>query len=148
MTTQLRQRVAELTPLAVEANDLRRREAKSRQHTEDAAGMLQDLAVRAQLDVEEAARVQKQQHELLQRDAKACQWIIDLLEEVGKERELKLRAEERSMALEQRSKLDAEVIARLCEERDEPRRTSERLRFERGMIYGERDQAVRECDEA
>ena len=40
MTAQLRQRVAKLTPLAVEADDLRRQEAKSRQHVEDAAGML------------------------------------------------------------------------------------------------------------
>ena len=40
--------------------------------------------------MEEAARVQKQQDELLQRDAKARQRIVDLLDEVGKERELRL----------------------------------------------------------
>ena len=56
--------------------------------------------VRARRDVEEAARVQKQRDELLQRDAEARQRIVDLLEGVGKEQELKLRAEERSMALE------------------------------------------------
>ena len=48
VTAQLRQRVAELTPLAVEVDDLRRWEAESRWQAEDAAGMLQDLAVRAQ----------------------------------------------------------------------------------------------------
>ena len=52
------------------------------------------------------------------------------------------------MALEQRAKLDAEAIARLCEERDEQCRTSERLRLERGTICGEHNQAVRERDEA
>ena len=90
MTTQLRQRVAELTPLTAEADDLRRREAESRQHMEDAMVMLQDLAMRAWLDAEEAGRVQKQRDELLQRDAEARQRIVDLLDEVGKERELRL----------------------------------------------------------
>ena len=60
--------------------------------------------MRAWLDVEEAARVQKQQDELLQWDAEAHQRIIDLLDEVEKER---------YMALEQRAKLDTEAIARL-----------------------------------
>ena len=55
--------------------------------------------------------MQKQRDELLQRDNETCQWIIDLLDEVEKERELKLRAEERSTALEQRAKLDIEMIA-------------------------------------
>ena len=40
VTAQLRQRVAELTPLAAEADDLRWREDESRQHAKDAAGML------------------------------------------------------------------------------------------------------------
>ena len=62
--------MAKLTPLVVEADDLRRREAEARRHVEDAAGMLQDLAVRARQDAEEAARVQKQRDELLHRDAK------------------------------------------------------------------------------
>ena len=49
--------------------------------------------------MEEAARVQKEWDELLQRGIEACQWILDLLAEVEKERELKLGAEERSVAL-------------------------------------------------
>ena len=81
---------------------------------ENAAGMLQDLAVRAWLDVEGATRVQKQRDELIQRDVEARQRIVDLLEEVGKERELKLRAEERSTALEQRAKLGGHVPVQLC----------------------------------
>ena len=52
--------------------------------------MLQDLAARAWQDAEEATRVQKQRDELLQQDVETRQWIIDLLDEVGKERELKL----------------------------------------------------------
>jgi len=67
---------------------------------------------------------------------------------VEKERELKLRAEERSTALEQREKLDVEKVAWLSGERDEQRQTSERLRLEHGTICEERDQAVQEHDEA
>ena len=92
--------------------------------------------------------MQKQRDELLQRDVEARQRIVDLLEEVGKERELRLQAEERSAALEQRAKLDAEAIARLCGERDEQRQTLKRLRLELGTICGEHDQAVQEHDEA
>ena len=39
MTAQLHQRVAELTPLAAEADDLRRQEAEACQHVEDVVGM-------------------------------------------------------------------------------------------------------------
>jgi len=52
------------------------------------------------LDAEEATRVQKQQDELLQQDAETCQRISDLLAEAEKERDLRLGAEERSVALE------------------------------------------------
>ena len=41
-------------------------------------------------DDEEAARVRKEWDELLQRDAETHQWILDLLGEVEKERDLKL----------------------------------------------------------
>ena len=44
--------------------------------------------------------------------------------------------------------LDAEVIARQRKECDELRQTTERLRSEHGTARGERDHAVRECDEA
>ena len=45
---------------------------------------------RAWRDQEEAARVRKEQDELLQRDAETRQRIVDLLDEMGTERELKL----------------------------------------------------------
>ena len=43
--------------------------------------------------------MRKERDELLQRDAEARQRALDLLAEVEKERELKMGAEERSMAL-------------------------------------------------
>ena len=52
------------------------------------------------------------------------------------------------MALEQRVKLDAEAVARLRKERDELCHNAERLRSKRGAVCEERDQAVRERDEA
>ena len=54
-------------------------------------------------------------------------------------RDLKLEAEERSVALKQRVNLDAEVIARLRRERVELRQTTERLRLEHGIVREERD---------
>ena len=111
-------------------------------------GMLQDLAARARQHVDEATRVEKQWDELLQRDVETCQRIVDLLDELEKEWELKLRAEGRSMALEQRVKLDTETVARLHGEQDEQLQTSERLHLECGTVHGECDQAIRERDEA
>ena len=61
--------------------------------------MFQDLSARVQQDKEVAARVQKERDELLQKDAEAAEQAIDLLAELEIERDLKLRAEERSMAL-------------------------------------------------
>ena len=52
------------------------------------------------------------------------------------------------MAREQRVKLDADAVTWLLEEQDEQRQTSVRLRLERGMAYGERDQVILEHDEA
>ena len=66
---RLCQRVAELTPLAVEADDLRRREAEACGDAELAEKSFDELSERAQWDQEEAARVQKERDELLQWDA-------------------------------------------------------------------------------
>ena len=52
------------------------------------------------------------------------------------------------MALEKRASLDAMAVARLCKELDELLQTSKRLYLECGAACGERDQAIRECDEA
>lgn len=45
-----------------------------------------------------------------------CQRILDLLAEAEKEWELKLGAEERFVALEQRVNLDVDAVARLHKE--------------------------------
>ena len=57
-------------------------------------------------------------------------------------------AEERSTTLEQRPKLDAKTIAQLHKERDKLCQTAERLRSKHDAACGERDQGVRERDEA
>ena len=69
--------------------------------------------MRVQLDEYAAARVRKERDELLQKDAEASQRAIDLLAELEMEWDLKLRAEERSAALQHRANLDAGEIARL-----------------------------------
>jgi len=56
-----------------------------------------------QQDEEAAARVRKEWDKLLQKDAEACQRAVELLEELERERDLKLEAEERSVALWQRA---------------------------------------------
>ena len=116
VTTQLRQRVADLTPLVVEANNLRRWAAEACQDAEDAKKSFDELSKRAWRDEEEAARVWKERDELLQWDTETRQRIIDLLAEAEKERDLRLVAKERSMALEQRAKLDAEAVTQLHKE--------------------------------
>jgi hypothetical protein len=50
--------------------------------------------------------------------------------------------------LQQRVDRDTEVIARLHEERDDLRRTEERLRLEHGTAREDHDRAIRERDEA
>ena len=55
---------------------------------------------------------------------------------------LKLGAEERFAALQQRVNLDAKAVARLLKERDELCQTMERLRSERGVAHREHDQTV------
>ena len=99
-------------------------------------------------DDEEAARVRKERDELLQKDAETRQWILDLLGEVEKERDLKLGAEEKLTALEKRVSLDAVVVARLRKERVELFQTSERLRSKHGTARDECDQAFRERGQA
>ena len=104
--------------------------------------MFQDLSARVQQDEEVAARVQKEQDELLQKDADARQQAVELLAELETERDLKLKAEDRSTALQRRADQDAEAIARLRRERDELLQTAERLCSERGTVREERDRAV------
>jgi len=124
------------------------RETEACRDTEEIHGMFEDLSARVKLDEEVAARVRKEWDKLLQKDAKACQRVIDLLAEVERERDLKLEAEERSVALLQKANLDAEVVARLRRERDELHQTIERLHLESSTACEEHDQAIRERDEA
>jgi len=65
-----------------------------------------------QQDEEPATRVRKEWDELLQKDVEACQWAVDLLEELEREWDLKLEAKERSAALKQKANLDAAVVVR------------------------------------
>ena len=62
--------------------------------------MVKDLLVRVKLDKEETARLQKEQDELLQKDVVASERAGELLAELETERDLKLNAEERSVALQ------------------------------------------------
>ena len=78
--------------------------------------MFEDLSARVKQDEEEAARVQKERDELLQKDADAHQQAVELLAELETERDLKLKAEDRSTALQRRADQDAEEIARLHRE--------------------------------
>lgn len=96
---------------------------------------------RSRKDDEEAARVRKERGELLQKDAETLHRILNLLGKVERERELKLRAKEKLVALEKKASLDAAMIERLRKERDEVIQTAERLHSEHGT-------AREECGEA
>ena len=78
----------------------------------------------------------------------ASEWAVEVLAELEMERDLRLKAKDRSTTLQQRANRDAEVIARLRGERDELRQTKERLRSERRMAREDHDRAIREHDEA
>ena len=78
---------------------------------------------------------------MLQKDAETRQHILNLLGEVEKERDLKLGAKEKLVALEKKASLDATTVARLRKERDELIQTVERLCSKRGTAREEHDQA-------
>ena len=78
----------------------------------------------------------------------ARQQIFDLLAEAEKERDLKLVAEEKLVALERRVSQDAKAVAWLHKGQDELHQTMERLLSEHGVGHEERDQAIRERDDA
>ena len=61
--------------------------------------MFEDLSARVKLDEEAATRIRKEQDELLQKDAEASQRAMEVLAELEMERDLRRKAEERSMAL-------------------------------------------------
>ena len=113
--------------------------AEARWDVDEAENAFETLSARSWKDDKEVFRVRKEQEKLLQKDTETRQWILDLLAEVEKERELKLGAEEKLTALEKRASLDATVVARLCKERDELLQTAERLRSKHGAAHEECD---------
>ena len=88
-------------------------------HAVEAEKAFEALLARSRRDNEEATKVRKEWDELLQKDVETHQQILDLLAEVEKERELKLAAEEKLAALENKASLDALAVAQLHKERDE-----------------------------
>jgi len=145
--TATQQRVVELTIVAEEAPNLLSRVDEARWDANKAEKAFEALSARSQKDEEEAARVRKERDELLQRDVETRQRILDLLGEVEKERDLRLGAKEKLMALEKRVSLDAVAVARLHKEQDELLQTTERLRSECSVAHKECDQAFRQCDQ-
>ena len=93
--------------------------AEAHRHADKAKRAFKALSARSWRDDKEATKVRKEQDELLRKDVETHQRILDLLAKVEKERELKLGAEEKLVALEKRASLDAMVIARLHKEWDE-----------------------------
>ena len=85
--------------------------AKAHRDANEAEKAFEALSARSWRDEEVAAKVRKEQDELLEKDSEARQWILDLLAEVEKERELKLGAEDRLTTLEKRVSLDATAVA-------------------------------------
>ena len=63
--------------------------AEACRDADEAEKVFEALSVRSWKDEEEAASVRKERDELLQKDAKTHQRILDLLGEVEKERDLK-----------------------------------------------------------
>ncbi|XP_066351319.1 uncharacterized protein [Miscanthus floridulus] len=87
------------TQLAV----VQRQEAEARRDVEEFHAMFEDLSARTKLDEEEIARLRKERDELLQKSATTSEWAGELLAELETEQDLKLKAEERSAALQQRA---------------------------------------------
>ena len=75
------------------------REAEARRDAEEVHGMFEDLSARVKLDEEAATRIQKEQDKLLRKDAEASQRAIEVLVELETERDLRRKAEARSVAL-------------------------------------------------
>ena len=64
--------------------------------------MFEDLSARTKLDEEEIAELRKERDELLQKNATASEKAGELLAELQTERDLKLKAKERSTTLQEK----------------------------------------------
>ena len=65
--------------------------------------MFEDLSARTKLDEEEIARLRKERDELLQKNVVASEMAGELLAELQTEQDLKLKAEERSVTLQEKA---------------------------------------------
>ena len=102
--------MAELTPVAEEANNLQLLVAEAHWHADKAERAFEALSVRSWKDDKEATKVKRERDELLSKDAKTHRWILDLLAEVEKEQELKLGVKEELAAVEEKASLDVVVV--------------------------------------
>ena len=77
------------------------REAEVHRDAEEIHAMFADLSARVKLDEEEAARILKEQDEMLRKDAEASKQAVEVLDELEAERDLRQKAEDKSMTLQQ-----------------------------------------------
>jgi len=99
--------------MAVQLAAAQEQEAKARQDTEEIHGMFVDLSAKVKLEEEEAARILKEQDELLEKNAQASKWATEVLKELETERDLRRKAESRATALQQKVDEDVEVVRSL-----------------------------------
>ena len=78
---------------------IQQQEAEACCDVEEFHAMFEDLSTRTKLDEEEIARLRMERDELLQKNAVASERAGELLAELQMERDLKLKAEERSATL-------------------------------------------------
>ena len=95
--------------------------------------MFEDLSARVKANEEATTRLRKEQDELLQKNATASERAGELLAELQMERDLKLKAEERSTTLQEKANQDAVVVNRAIRERDEACREAEARQVDLGV---------------
>ena len=95
--------------------------------------MFEDLSARTKLDEEEIARLRKERDKLLQKNTTASEKASELLAELQTERDLKLKAEERSTMLQEKANQDAAMIDRTIRERDKARREAKARQADLGV---------------
>ena len=86
--------------MGVQLAGAQQREAEAHRDTEEFHEMFEDLSARVKVDEEATARLRKEWDELLQKDATANERVGELLAGLEMERDLRLKAEERSAALQ------------------------------------------------
>ena len=97
---------------------------------------MEDLAVRTWRDDKEATHVREERDGLRKQFKGSWRWVVELLDEVEKEREAKL-------TFEGKASQAATTAERLRQERDEVRQNEGRLCSECDTLCGECDEAQR-----